>query len=676
MKTTKQELKGNLRKVFAALLALTLVVSLFAACKPNKEESPEVTGPAEPVDASNKGWNPVITNGELTEPPVTQPTQQTLSQEQLQQIAMAAVNARRQSQSIPGGQTVALWDGKDLSALTDEERALVEDKVKQDTGVDVSIQKDGSVHYPPAATQPSQTQAGTTKVNASYTTGGGQTQNNAKTTAAQNNGGSGDKVNPGVAETIGGGNLSLADPTQAPAKPDPVPAGTQRTKLSTFGSADGHTRFRAVAPTANGGYVVAALVDSGASNVPSGYTGWATAIIQYSPEGKAEWTKYFGGNADFQLTAITVLKDGSIIAAGNTAATNLECPTHNGADTDAVFLKLKGNGEKVWMKSFQGSLGDAFESVAATPDGGFMIGGYAVSSDGDFEGLPGKLTQTGTGGTYEVDTYKAIAIKMDKDGNVFRKRVMYGTVFSSFAALAVDASNGDVYAAIRTSATDYDFSMMRDYAMENGLVIRFSKDLEAHWLKPFASNGKEAITGLAPVSGGGVVAVGSIALQSYGMGSFASITSAGFGRLGVRDAVALRYNRDGSVAWIRSLGDVTDDEATSVAAVEGGFVVTGIVRPLAEQQVFVHDWMNSTHGGDNDGCVWLLRENGTPVKSFLVGGSGMDAIYGAAAKGRNFAFVGSSPSSDGFMEGASLVSASNGSGHMGMLAVYQVQYTG
>ncbi|MDR3314297.1 MAG: hypothetical protein LBS96_07570 [Oscillospiraceae bacterium] len=669
---TKGKTNGEARKVIAALLALLLIVSLFAACKPKSvEDSPENTGPAEAVDTPNKGWNPIVPNDDLTEPTTTDPAPpRALSQEELLRIAAEAVNAARQGQSIPAGQTVPVWDG-DLASLTDSERKLVEDKVKADTGVDLTIDANGTVKYPPV-TQPSTQPAGATNP-----AGASAASSSPGSTAAPSGGAKSDTaIRPPVAETIGGGNLSLADQTQPAEKPAILLAGAQRSKLVTFGSSSGHQRFRAVAATQNGGYVVAALVDGTAPGAPAGYTEYFSAIIQYSPEGKVEWTKYFGGNGAFLLAAITVLKDGSIVAVGSTSATNLEAPTHAGTDTDAVVIKLSGSGDKIWLKTFTGSLTDEFVSVAATPDGGFVVGGRTVSADGDFDGLIAKVMQVGTGGTFEKDAIKAIAIKMDKDGNVYGKRVMTGSKDSSFIALAVEPSTGDIYAAVRTAASDYDFANIVGLGQLGGVMIRFNKNLEAYWLKPFAGNSSESITGLAPASGG-VVAVGYISAPSYGSGSFSGNFGANFTRLGGRDAVALKYNSDGTVAWIRSLGDTTDDEATGVAAIEGGFVVTGTTKKPVAEQAFLYDWMNYTYGGgDLDSFAWVLRDDGAPVKFIPVSGNGTDALYATGGKGRTFVLVGSSPSSNGFMEGASPVSASPTGGHVGLLALYQAQYTG
>ncbi|MDR2524835.1 MAG: hypothetical protein LBC83_01360 [Oscillospiraceae bacterium] len=663
-------------RVFALLLAFSILPGLFAACNgKNPADNPADIGTTEAADGVNKGWNPVVpTEGE------TQPGQRTLTLEQITAIAAQVVGAAREGQTQPGGANAPAWDGS-LGSLSEPERGLVKEAVKQQTGVDLDIQPDGSVVYPPAATSPAgvndpaspgTSPAGTPNTSYSYTTrpGGASAASKPATNAPQGGG----AQTPGTPETIGQGNLAPAETTQAPAQPGPQPAGMQLAKLSTFGGA-GHQRARSVASTPNGGYVVAMLVDTAAPGCPGGLANYATAVQRYTPEGKPEWAapKFFGGNDAFELTAITVLKDGGIVLAGSTRAKNLECATDPGQNTDAILLKLDGNGNKLWMKSFYGSKEDIFTCIAATPDGGFVVGGYTVSADGSFEGLTEQVLQVGTGFTGMVDAYKAIAIKLDANGTVYSKRVMVGSKFSSFNALTADKTTGDVYASVRSSAKDYDFSAL-SLPGEGTIMIRFSKGMDTQWMKPFKGSGTEILMGLAAADGG-VVAVGYITHSSYSGGSFGSVNSASFFRRGNKDAVALKYNRDGSVAWIRSMGDVGNDEALGVAAVEGGYAISGTATaPLTDVQ-FKYDWLNHSFGGGSlDSCVWLLRGDGAQVKFLPISGEGNDLAPAVAGNGgRSFMIVGSAGSKQGYFAGASPASPS-ATNHIAFAGLYSVQY--
>ena len=55
---------------------------------------------------------------------------------------------------------------------------------------------------------------------------------------------------------------------------------------------------------------------------------------------------------------------------------------------DFLIVKYSPKGKLDWAKVFGGSQGDLIYSVAACPGGGFVIGGVSKSTDGDFAGIP------------------------------------------------------------------------------------------------------------------------------------------------------------------------------------------------------------------------------------------------------------------------------------------------
>jgi hypothetical protein len=336
---------------------------------------------------------------------------------------------------------------------------------------------------------------------------------------------------------------------------------------------------------------------------------------------------------------------------------------------DAFLLKLDGSGNKLWMKSWVGTKDDVFYSVAATPDGGFVVGGETISADGAFAGLQ-DFVDTPSG---RVPAHKAILLKFDANGaTTYWKRVLMGSRTSAFKAIAVEPSSGDVYASVTTTSDNFDFQGIAGMGREDSVLLRLNKNGGEQWLKPFASISAEEITALTPANGGGVLAVGYISSASYNFGSFKGSFGTGFGQRGRNDAVALKYRPDGSVSWIKTIGDTTDDQATGVVALEGGYAVTGWTTAVT-QYPFAYDWLDKGYGGgEQDGFLALLSENGGMVKFQPISGEGKDWAFGIAGRGRNFAVAGSSPSRESFFQGAS--PQGSGLNHVGYLALYQTQW--
>ncbi|MDR1928063.1 MAG: hypothetical protein LBQ33_05440 [Oscillospiraceae bacterium] len=639
------------RRILAAVLAVFAVVALFAACQP-KTEPPEVTAAPEDTAAVNQGWNGVVSTASTI-------YRTPLSDQQVKGIINTVLAQTRAAQS-GGTASAASWDGS-YASLTQEERRLVEEAIKENTGYDVAVSDEGLTYLETESTTgkaDAGTQAGTATA-ATTTTKTTTTQKNSTAASAP------------LVQTTGEGNLSLATDTTAKSADAPTLLSAKRVSLNTFGG-KGHQRLVKGASTANGGYAVLALVDSAAPDHPGGFVDYSTAILQYSPAGKLEWKRYFGGNAFFELADIAILKDGSIVAVGSTKATNLDCATSDGSNSDGVMIKLDSSGKLLWMKSVYGSKEDQLLSVAATPDGGFLVGGTTTSADQSFNGMTDYVDRAGSTVT-RVVAHKAFLLKYDKDAStVYWKRAMTGSRSCSVLALAVDSA-GDVYASIRTYAGDYDFAGIAGMGYEDGVMMSLTKNGETRWLKPFASISHESITALVPAPGGGVAAVGYVGSASYGSGSFQGNFGSSFGVFGGDDAVALKYNSDGSVAWIRTIGDRSNDTGTGIAAVEGGYVVTGTSYASVDPSTFRYDWLDQPFGGDQDGFAMLLKENGGPVKFIPVDGAGKDNLYAVAGKGRNFALIGSSPSEGGFFADAN--PKGSGYNHVGFLALYQEQWS-
>jgi len=160
--------------------------------------------------------------------------------------------------------------------------------------------------------------------------------------------------------------------------------------------------------------------------------------------------KTLGGTGQDQARSIQPTSDGGYIMAGFTSSTNGDVTGNHGGPFDAWVVKLSASAVIEWQKTYGGTNFDQARSLELTPDGGYIVGGYTSSfngdvtgahaSDGSYDAWVLKLTATGTltwqkalGGTGQE---QAQSIQLTPDG---------GYIIAGTTAFNINASsNGDV----------------------------------------------------------------------------------------------------------------------------------------------------------------------------------------------------------------------------------------
>jgi len=141
----------------------------------------------------------------------------------------------------------------------------------------------------------------------------------------------------------------------------------------------------AVEPTSDGGYLVGADSDSGISGnkTSAGYGGNDFWVIKLNSTGNTLWEKAYGGSGRDDLYDLRLTGDEGFILAGFSISLpggNKSAPNYG--DTDFWVVKADGNGAIVWDRSFGGVAGDAAYAVQQTADGGYIVSGLSSSLAG------------------------------------------------------------------------------------------------------------------------------------------------------------------------------------------------------------------------------------------------------------------------------------------------------
>lgn len=107
--------------------------------------------------------------------------------------------------------------------------------------------------------------------------------------------------------------------------------------------------------------------------------------IKVSSIGELIWQNIMGGSNPDWGRAIAPSSDGSFLIAGTTASFDYDVIGNHG-EFDFWLVKLTADGEFVWQKTYGGSQSESCFGIDNTSDNGFILAGYAWSSDGDLTG--------------------------------------------------------------------------------------------------------------------------------------------------------------------------------------------------------------------------------------------------------------------------------------------------
>ena len=217
---------------------------------------------------------------------------------------------------------------------------------------------------------------------------------------------------------------------------------------------------------------------------------------------------------------------------------------------DAIIVKYDNSGNVVWKKNFGGSGKDIYDYVTAVSDG-IVAEGYSDNSSfgtGDWKGVESKAN---------ID---AIAVKYDRTGNILWKKNFATDANTQYSA--VTAVLNGIVAAGKTDNPGFD----------DAFIVKNDNNGNLVWSKTFG--GDESLVqdffySLTRVSDG-IVAVGFSNDKSFGTGDRTGVASKG----GI-DAIIVKYDNAGNIAWKKNFGGDGDDYFCGITAESDGVVVVG-----------------------------------------------------------------------------------------------------
>ena len=120
------------------------------------------------------------------------------------------------------------------------------------------------------------------------------------------------------------------------------------------------------AQTSEGGYLIGGRTKSVSAGI---YDAW---LILTNQSGEVIWEKKFGGAKDDAIYSLILTENDDCIAVGGTS-------TYGAGSSDIWVLKTSSQGDVLWNNTFGGSMYELGNQVISTSDGGYLVVGETSS---------------------------------------------------------------------------------------------------------------------------------------------------------------------------------------------------------------------------------------------------------------------------------------------------------
>ena len=347
-------------------------------------------------------------------------------------------------------------------------------------------------------------------------------------------------------------------------------------------------------------------------------------IIKYNARGEVEWAEGIGGTNNDKIMSVAETSDGGYIVGGYFKSRSIDLGNGisltNKGNEDGMVIKYNATGEVEWAEEIVGINVDVINSVAATSDGGYIVGGYFRSSNIDL-GNGISLVNKGSD--------DGMVIKLEKtelpNPTVIRAQGIGETNDDYIESVAGTSDGGYIVGGcFKSSSIDLGNEIsLTNKGNDDGMVIKYSQDWEVEWAKGIGGTSSDYINSVAECSDGGYIVGGYFESSSIDLGNGISLTSHNVGG-GFTDGMVIKYSQDGEVEWAKGIGGTYEDRITSVAECnDGGYIVGGF---FYSNSIDLGNGISLTNKESYDGMAIKYSKDGEVEWAKGIGGTSDEYI--------------------------------------------------
>ncbi|RXR21459.1 T9SS type A sorting domain-containing protein [Flavobacterium stagni] len=332
----------------------------------------------------------------------------------------------------------------------------------------------------------------------------------------------------------------------------------------------------------DGGYLIA-----GTSNSPKSFDKKTASLggddiwlIKLNPRGEEEWQLTLGGMDQEKIAQVIPTRNGGFLVAGSSASEprqdrspmDPKAPSRlkSGAlygDLDYWVIQLNSKGEVEWQQTYGGQYVDELRSVAATADGGFILGGYSNSP------VSGTKTERNRGiGDYWV-------IRIDEKGTVLWQRTLGGDQDDQLYSVLVTHDQNILLGGNSNSGSSDEKTSSNQEGTDFWLV-KLDTAGNLLWQQTYNFGKTDVLTTLVENKDHSLLlggfAQGEYSLLSKGKGKLGLGKGEPKAKKGTDDFIALKVNEKGEEIWSRTVGSNGKEVLRKVVETrDGGYLMAG-----------------------------------------------------------------------------------------------------
>lgn len=303
-----------------------------------------------------------------------------------------------------------------------------------------------------------------------------------------------------------------------------------------------------------------------------------------------EWEKTYGGTSHEGISIMISSSDGGYLLGGYSQSEDGDVQSGNKGNSDYWVVKINSVGNIEWEKSYGGSSYEYLNSMVSTSDGGYLLGGNSRSDNGDIQ----------SGGHEKSDYW---VIKISSTGSIEWEETYGSGIYFEYLNSMVSTSDGGYLLGGYTSSM---------FDGDNYWVIKINSLGNIEWEKTYGGSSTDNLNSMISTSDGGYLLGGFTGSNDEDIQS---------GNEGKNDYWVVKIDSLGTIEWEKTYGGSENDYLFSIISVsDGGYLLGG--RTDSNDG----DIQSGNHGSSD---YWVIKINSTGEIEWenTYGGSVFDILY-------------------------------------------------